>query len=97
MVIGKIGYGTYAECLINGVPLMYVPRWNFAEHPIIEKSISKWGYGYSISKDEFYNLRWYNALEQIKKTSKPTRIISNGAEKCFGKIKEYIKLNTLHS
>jgi len=30
-VLGKCGYGTVAECVINGTPLLYIPRPDWPE------------------------------------------------------------------
>ena len=36
-VLGKIGYGTVSECVVNGTPLMYVPRPDWPEElPLLQ-------------------------------------------------------------
>lgn len=37
-VLGKCGYGTVAECVLNGTPLMYIPRPDWPE----ERSLLQW-------------------------------------------------------
>lgn len=37
-VLGKCGYGTVAECVTNGTPLVYIPRPDWPE----EQSLLEW-------------------------------------------------------
>ena len=32
-VLGKCGYGTVTECVVNGTPLLYIPRPGWPEEP----------------------------------------------------------------
>jgi hypothetical protein len=34
-VLGKCGYGTVTECVVNGTPLLYIPRPDWPEEPIL--------------------------------------------------------------
>lgn len=34
-VLGKCGYGTVVECVVNGKPLLYVPRPDWPEEPVL--------------------------------------------------------------
>ena len=34
-VLGKCGYGTVTECVVNGIPLLYIPRPDWPEEPIL--------------------------------------------------------------
>lgn len=55
-VIGKIGYGTTSECTLNKTPLLYVPRDDFAEHPILEKWLLDNNLGLKCFVNEFKEL-----------------------------------------
>jgi UDP:flavonoid glycosyltransferase YjiC (YdhE family) len=81
-MISKIGYGVYAECLLNGLPLLYVPREDFAEYPVLEAGINRWGHGIGLNKHDFYALEWDDALAILAEKPKPPRIISDGAQLC---------------
>jgi L-arabinokinase len=82
VMISKIGYGVYSECLLNGLPLLYVPREDFAEYPVLEAGINRWGHGIGLSKTDFYALKWDDALAALVNTTKPERITSDGAQLC---------------
>lgn len=77
-VISKIGYGTYAESLLNGVPLLYLPRTDFAEYPTLEQAVRHWGGGYELSVADYYALRWDGALEAVQHRPRPVPIQSDG-------------------
>jgi hypothetical protein len=89
VMISKIGYGVYSECLLNGLPLLYVPREDFAEYPILEAGIIKWGHGICLSKSDYYGLHWDVALDAVARQSRPEPIASDGAKKCADEIMKY--------
>jgi hypothetical protein len=82
VMISKLGYGACAECFMNGLPLIYLPRAEFAEFPVLEDAVEKWGRGYLLSKDDFYALRWRDALESVAKRERPAPVASDGAREC---------------
>ncbi len=81
-MISKLGYGTCAECMLGGLPLVYLPRENFAEFPVLHRAMSDWGHGYMLSKDDFYRLSWDRALSSIAQRPRPARMSSDGALRC---------------
>jgi hypothetical protein len=87
-MISKIGYGVYAECILNGTPLMYLPREGFAEYPVLEKAIIEWGSGYCLRHDDFYTLDWDHALQSISRFGRPRPFASNGADICASEIEK---------
>ncbi len=61
-MIAKLGYGSVSECMLNGKPIIYLPRSFFAEYPVLKESIDSWGGGYVLPEKDFYELNWTNAL-----------------------------------
>lgn len=94
LMISKIGYGLYSECLINGVPLLYVPRTNFAEYSVLEKAIIEWGHGYPLAYNDFYTLKWDHVLQKVKTTEPPEKTESNGASVCACRIETFFGSDT---
>ena len=88
IMISKIGYGVYAECLLNGTPILYVPREGFAEYPVLDRAIVEWGGGLCLPKNDFYGLNWAYALKKISSSNRPTPIKSDGAEVCAREIEQ---------
>jgi hypothetical protein len=78
-MIAKLGYGSVSECMLNGKPIIYLPRTQFAEYPILEKAVTEWGGGIKLGTEEFYDLHWDNALE-IAESLTLEPIISDGVE-----------------
>jgi len=89
VMVSKLGYGTCAECLINGLPFAYLPRERFAEFPVLHEAMTNWGHGYLISKQDFNKLNWESALLFAKEHEKPAPFPSDAAEACA---REIIKL-----
>lgn len=81
-VIGKIGYGTTSECTINNTPLIYVPRDDFSEHPILENWLLENNLAFKCSLENFQSLDIGKFLENISinKDSKVIKKIKNGAK-----------------
>lgn len=64
-VVSKIGYGIAAECVSCRTPILYPPRENFAEHPIVEAGLAKWVPTQRIERREFERGDWAEPLEQL--------------------------------
>lgn len=82
VVISKPGYGVVSECFLNGVPLIYIPRSNFAEYPVLKASIDKWGGGYQISQCDLSTCQLSDLLDSVANRVKPSRIEENGVQEC---------------
>jgi hypothetical protein len=82
VMISKLGYGVCAECFINGLPVIYLPRSGFAEFPVLKNAVDKWGHGYCLSKDDYYALRWHEALQSVAGRERPQPMQSDGPQKC---------------
>jgi hypothetical protein len=82
VMVGKLGYGTCAECFINGLPVIYLPRSEFAEFPVLHQAVTGWGHGYMLAKEDFYTLNWQAALTMVEKRRKPEPMKSDGASAC---------------
>jgi len=87
-IISKLGYGVYSECIVNGVPLVFCPRNDFAEYPVLEQSILSWGHAYRLSLDKFINVEWDDALNRIAGTSAPEPVRTNAAYRCARRIEQ---------
>ncbi|MBD3344014.1 MAG: hypothetical protein GF401_03020 [Chitinivibrionales bacterium] len=90
LVISKIGYSTVAECMLNGVPLLYLPRDDFAEHPVLERAVKKWGHGYHLSPGRYRALDWDDVLARVTQRKRPVPVDDSGARKCAGEIEKLI-------
>ncbi len=88
VMISKLGYGTCAECFLGGLPIVYLPRDNFAEFPVLHRAVSEWGHGYMLSKEDFYGLEWGSALRLVEKRENPPGLLSGGALRCAREIEK---------
>lgn len=55
-VVTKLGYGIVSDCLANRVPLLYVPRGQFREEPVLAEAVERLGRAVLLSRDAL--LRW---------------------------------------
>jgi hypothetical protein len=93
-MITKIGYGVTSQSLINGTPLIYLPRQDFAEFPVLEEAIREWGHGYRLSQEDYCGLNWGRALEKVSKRRRPKPVASDGAKICAREIENWIRRST---
>jgi L-arabinokinase len=89
LVISKIGYGTVAECMLNGAPLLYLPRPDFSEYPVLEKAVREWGNGYCLSKEAYIALDWEEVLDAVASRPRPQAVSSDGAKICAREIETF--------
>jgi len=94
VMITKIGYGVTSQSLINGTPLIYLPRQDFAEFPVLEEAIMEWGHGYRLSPEDYCALRWGRALVEVVKRGRPKPVVSDGARVCAREIENWIRRST---
>lgn len=62
VVLGKLGYGTVSECLVHGVPLMFVPRTHWPEEEFLEKLVNSYDAGVKLSEENFLSGNWRPSL-----------------------------------
>ncbi len=91
VMISKIGYATVAECLINGTPLVFLPREDFAEYPVLEKEVLARGYGWKLSPEDYNRLRWDRALEEVRSRKGLPTVDPGGARLCARAIEDFIR------
>ena len=91
VMVTKIGYGVVSQGLINGIPLIYLPREDFAEFPVLEKAVLEWGHGYRLSKEDYHGLKWERVLEEVRKRGRPEPVPSEGGKICAREIENLIR------
>jgi hypothetical protein len=89
-MVSKIGYGVFTECLGNCVPLLYVPRRDFAEYPVLEQAVAEWGHGCCIAAGDFYALNWEPALTKLASQPRPPKVRADGASVCAREIEKFL-------
>jgi hypothetical protein len=90
LAVSKIGYGAVTECMLNGSPLLYLPRFDFAEYPVLEAAVRAWGHGYCLPAREYASLAWDEVLAMVSSRSRPAPVCSDGAEACARHIENFV-------
>ena len=79
-VLGKLGYGTVAECACNGTPLLYLPRAGWPEEPVLADWLSAHGRCARIDLHRLSTPTLGAALEAVWTQPEPPRPAATGAE-----------------
>jgi L-arabinokinase len=88
-IISKLGYGVCCEGMINGVPVIFLPREDFAEYPVLEKAMLDWGHGYRLSAADFLDCKWEKELSAVRESPRPSLIENCGASMCAKEIEDF--------
>ena len=80
LVIGKIGYSTFAEVCNNGVPFGYVARENFRESGAIEAYIRAHMPAMAFSEQDFVTGTWINRMDELLQLKARPKPLVNGAD-----------------
>jgi hypothetical protein len=90
VVFSKIGYGVYAESLLNGKPLVYLPRDGFAEYAVLSEAITNYGFGYCLKREDYCELNWQGVMSEILSKGKLATESASGAAYCAQQIEKLI-------
>jgi len=74
-LIGKLGYGSVTECVCNGIPLIYLPRSDWPEEPILASWLHTHGRGAALPLARAHQGDFSDVLAQtwaLKQPSLPT-------------------------
>ncbi len=85
-VIAKMGYGVFSESISNGIPLVYLPRDDFAEFPVLDAEAKRLGSGVCINTEEFCALGWLKLLDGIVDNNRMVPDDGGGARMCAEEI-----------
>ncbi|MDG5815487.1 hypothetical protein QA601_10380 [Chitinispirillales bacterium ANBcel5] len=91
IILCKLGYGVTSESMLNGIPLVFLPRENFAEYPVLKKEVLSLGIGRELSTDSFLNLRWGEILKMAETKTEQKVASKNGAMVCAREIEQIAK------
>lgn len=89
-VIAKPGYGTVGECMANATPVVYHPRTEFAEYPLLRKAIETTGAGVAIAGRDLIAGKWQKAIDAAC-ALKPKRLPARGAQQSAELIIELVE------
>jgi hypothetical protein len=72
VIMTKPGYGTIVEAVALQQPVVYVRRYNFADEPPLVDYLHHYGRSVELSIDDFLNVRWEPALQQVLASHVPS-------------------------
>lgn len=81
VVLTKPGYGIVSECIANDTAIVYTPRGEFAEYPVLVSHIERWLRHSFIEQSDLLAGRWRRALDMAASCTTPSeRPPTDGAE-----------------
>ena len=80
VVLTKPGYGIVSECIANDTAIVYTPRGNFAEYPVLVHHIERWLRHAFIEQQDLLAGRWGRSLAAAAACAPPERPATNGAD-----------------
>lgn len=79
IIVGKLGYGTVAEALIHGTPVLYSPREDWPEGLVLREAIRTSLPSISMPREQFEQCLWEQSLGELAKAKRPERQPGYGA------------------
>ncbi|MDB9534664.1 glycosyl transferase [Dolichospermum planctonicum CS-1226] len=83
-IISKPGYGTFSEATLLDVPVVTIPRDDFAEAPFMLAGITNFNYHQIITASEFFESDW-DFLYQLPQPPKQTQVINKDGNETIAK------------
>lgn len=79
-LLGKLGYGTVAECACNGTPMLYIPRPDWPEENVLASWLQRHGCCAAVAPDTLLRGQIRDRLETLWAQSPPPRPLPTGAD-----------------
>ena len=83
-IISKPGYGTFSEATLLDVPVVTIPRDDFAESAFMLAGITNYNYHQIITASEFFQSDW-DFLYQLPQPPKQTQVINKDGNETIAK------------
>ena len=81
VVLTKPGYGIVSECIANDTAIVYTPRGEFAEYPVLVRHIERWLRHAFIDRADLLAGRWRRSLDRAARCAPPPeRPATHGAD-----------------
>lgn len=78
-LLGKLGYGTVAECACNATPMLYMPRSDWPEEPYLAAWLSQHGRCLPVSRQAVMCGQIGEVLDQLWQLPAPPAPVPDGA------------------
>ena len=80
LVVTKPGYGIVSECIANRTALLYTPRGEFREYPVLVQKMGAYLPVKGIKIEEFTAGHWWETAESLLGRPFPPAVDCSGAE-----------------
>lgn len=90
-VVTKPGYGTIAEAVCNGIPVLYALRGDWPEEPFLVHWLLKYGVALEITRTQFWNGDFEQELNALLALPPPRRHAASGVNDAAAVLAELMK------
>lgn len=90
-IISKPGYGTFAEATRLDIPVVTIPRDDFAEAPLLLEGITNYNYHQIITPADFFQDNWNFLYSSPQRPQKPHPLPKNGNEQIAKEVIGYLR------
>lgn len=89
-VVTKPGYGTLAEAVCNGIPVLYALRGDWPEEPFLVRWLQQHGSALEISRAQFWDGCFEQELRQLLELPRPRRQAASGVQEAASLIGRFL-------
>ena len=93
-VISKPGYGTFAQALAIGVPIISLTREDFAEAPFLIAGLENYGYHQILTSEEFFSGDWHFLTRNPQPPRQNSPLANDGCQVIARAVVEYFQSKT---
>jgi uncharacterized protein (TIGR00661 family) len=90
VLIAKPGYGSFVEAACTGTPVLYLPRQNWPEAPVLIDWLKRQGRCKEVSYEEFQAGDLQRHIENVSLESRHRAIAPTGIQQAVNKFCEYL-------
>lgn len=83
VIVSKMGYGTLADCISTGTPILFPPRSDFREDEVFAPVVPRRVRAHELSLDDFEQGNWLPHFKQLEGSPEPSEFLPmDGAAAC---------------
>lgn len=91
LLLGKPGYGSFSEAACNGLPVLYVPRGDWPEEPVLVDWLQRVGSARALSRADLERGDFGRAVEEMLALPRPKAVLPTGVDEAAHYLAELLE------